>query len=174
MAGARDESALVIPALDLIPLVEEFRRRYDPSSRAGVPPHITLLGPFLDPELLTDRLFRTLDQLLAATEAFGYSLAAVRQFPSGVLYLAPEPSEPFSSLIRLLSRHFDVEPYGGAFQEIVPHLTVAQTATEAERGAIASVLHRSLPIFLKASEAWLMVGHTERTWTTIRSIVFRG
>ena len=174
MAIGPDESGLVIPALELIPLVEEFRRRFDPSARAGVPPHVTVVGPFLDPELLTDRVFQQLDRLVAPTRPFAYSLAAVREFAGGVLYLAPDPPEPFVALTQLVSRRFRIKPYGGAYKDVVPHLTVSQTATEAERSEIATVLAKSIPVWARATEVWVMTGHNDRTWTTVRSIAFSG
>jgi hypothetical protein len=48
------------------------------------------------------------------------------QFPDG-LYLEPMPVEPFRRLTKLVFKHFpETPPYGGEFDEIIPHLTVVK------------------------------------------------
>ncbi len=167
------ESVLLIPALEMVPAVEEFRVRYDPSSRAGVPPHITIIYPFLNPDQLTNHKLGELDRLLETVEAFEYRLNAVREFEQGVLYLAPHPVQPFMRVTNLVSQHFNVLPYGGAFPTLVPHLTVIQSAPERERRRIRALLKGVLPRSGRASEAWLMIGHNETGWKMEHSIRFR-
>src|SRR5712691_9332128 len=148
-----EESALIVPALEVAHLVEPFRLRHDPSARAGVPPHITVMYPFLEPGRLAADVVLGLDRVLAAVVAFEYELTEVREFEGGVLYLAPEPPEPFMALTQRVADAFDVVPYRGAYNVLVPHLTVAQTATDLERKRIAEVVKRSLPQRGFASEA---------------------
>ena len=171
--SAEDESALIIPALEVASLVEHFRMRHDPSARAGVPPHITVMYPFLEPGRLTANVVFELDRVLATTGAFEYELTEVREFAGGVLYLAPEPPEPFISLTRRVGEAFDVTPHRGAYAVVVPHLTIAQTATGLERKQIAEVMKRSLPHRGLASVAWLMVGNNESGWGKSRAMNFR-
>ena len=72
-----------------------FRDKYDSSAAAGMPAHITPLYPFKPPaELGADAL----ESLQNCFVPFSYSLAAIRRFGSEVLYLAPEPDEPFREL----------------------------------------------------------------------------
>lgn len=174
-AAARplDESAVIVPALELDPVVEEFRQRHDPSARAGVPPHVTLMYPFLEPDGLTSQALLELDTLLADVHAFEYSLIDVREFGGGVLYLAPAPAEPFISLTQRVGRAFDLAPYGGAHAAVVPHLTITQTATAFERLEIARALRRVLPQPAIALEAWVMAGSNDTAWTRLKTISFR-
>jgi len=105
-----EESALIVPALEVAHLVEPFRLRHDPSARAGVPPHITVMYPFLEPGRLAADVVLGLDRVLAAVVAFEYELTEVREFEGGVLYLAPEPPEPFMALTQRVADAFDVAP----------------------------------------------------------------
>ena len=58
------------------------------------------------------------------------------RFP-GVVWLAPEPAEPFIALTELLAAAFpDHPPYEGAHDEIVPHLTLG-LGTESVLGRLA-------------------------------------
>jgi 2'-5' RNA ligase len=166
------ESALIVPALHLTPVVERFRLRYDPTAAAGVPPHVTILYPFLAPDQLTDGIVAEVARLLGNVAGFDYSMGELRQFEPGVLYLAPEPAAPFADLTRLVSKHFGIQPYGGAYSTVIPHLTVARSAVEDERGRIAAEIAAQLPVHGRASEAWLIAGDNAAGWKRVRSIPF--
>ncbi len=162
MTAAR-RSALIVPVSAAEPHVGEFRRAHDPAAQAGVPAHVTLIVPFLPAERLS-RITRTaLAGMFAATPGFVFSLDRVARFPS-TLYLAPHPSGPFIELTKMLMRAWpEAPPYGGAFTEIVPHLTVAQ-GDGAGSAAIASTLEAALPIQSQAREVWLMLENSSGRW----------
>jgi hypothetical protein len=66
-----------------------------------------------------------LRNLFAQFPAFEFTLPEFRRFPD-VFYLAPSPAEPFKVLTQaVVERHPDYPPYGGAFTEVIPHLTIA-------------------------------------------------
>jgi 2'-5' RNA ligase len=168
---ADDQTALIVPAPDAEPLVGGFRARHSADARAGVPAHLTIMFPFLEPAAVSDDVLRALEDVFAAEPAFDYTLVAVREFKDGgVLYLAPEPAAPFLRLTERIAGRFGVKPYGGAYLEAIPHLTVGEDIPSDERERVAGALTRALPLPAHATQAWLMVGRTDRTWT--RSHVF--
>ena len=125
------ESALVVLVPEAEALVKAFRDKYDPSAAAGMPAHITLLYPFKPPPELRADVLETIHACFAEFVPFTYSLAAIRRFRSEVLYLAPEPDEPFRKLtLAICDRYSDRRPYGGKFAEVIPHLTVAHVQNE--------------------------------------------
>jgi hypothetical protein len=70
-------------------------------------------------------------------------LCRVQRFPTAT-YLAPEPSKPFVQLTESLVGEFPAHlPYGGQYNDIVPHLTVAQG--EYPRDLVEKELHDTLP-----------------------------
>ena len=142
--------------------VYKLRRAHDPAALAGIPAHVTLLHPFLTPERLGRAVRSELRALFAATPAFRFRLERAARFP-GALYLAPEPASPFVRLTEALVRAWpEVPPYGGAYESIVPHLTVAQgSAAEAE---LARELGAALPIDASAREVWLMLEDSGGRW----------
>jgi hypothetical protein len=90
-----------------------------------LPAHVTLLAPFLPREELTGGLVAELEALFADVVPFAFALDEVCAFPSGIVYLAPQPPAPFRQLTMALTRRFpEHPPYGGQFPELVPHLTV--------------------------------------------------
>jgi len=125
MSAALYESGLVVLAPPAEPLVKPYRDKHDPAAALGVPAHLTVLYPFHPPSL-PPALSARLAALFAELEPFDYALTELRRFP-GVLYLAPRPEAPFRLLTRRVAAAFpDFPPYGGRFDDIIPHLTLAQ------------------------------------------------
>ena len=57
----------------------------------------------------------------------------------------------------------DYQPYGGDFDTVIPHLTVAKT-DGAPVAALESVLRTGLPVASRATEVWLMEGKADDGW----------
>jgi hypothetical protein len=154
------ESALVVLVPEAETLVKPFRDRYDPSAAVGVPAHITVLYPFKPPREITAAVTSTLQSLFARFPCFSFSLTRLQTFPD-VLYLAPTPSDPFKELTRAVTDQFpETPPYGGAFADIIPHLTVVRLVDNEQRGRVAadveSATRSRLPIRATADEVALM------------------
>lgn len=156
-----DESALVMLVPEAEPLVKPFRDRYDPSAAAGVPAHITLLYPFRPPGEIDQAMLDGLRGCFQGFASFRFSLAPIRRFPDGVLYLAPDPDEPFRRLVLAIwDRYPETPPYGGKWPDIVPHLSVAWVEDAQRCDRIADDFTRAarekLPIAATAAGVTLM------------------
>jgi 2'-5' RNA ligase len=154
------ESALVVLIPEVECLVETFRMRYDPTAAIGVPAHVTILYPFISHDKLTTDITTTLRELFLKLPSFTTSFPEAQRFPD-ILYLAPVPSEPFRQLTEIIARNFpDTLPYGGAFAEIIPHLTVAQVSDLQQLDEIAADFHEvardKLPIYVRVNTVSLM------------------
>lgn len=145
-----------MPVVEAEQLVGTLRKEHDPSAAAGVPAHVTVMVPFLPPTDLDAALINELRGLLAETPPFAFRLVTIGWFARTVLYLAPEPAEPFVALTELVSRHFGTAPYSGEYDSIVPHLTVAHASDGVELVPIADRLAGGLPLHCRAEEVWLM------------------
>lgn len=118
-------SAFVVKVPSAEPLVGDLRERFDATTKLGVPAHITVLVPFMDPQHITPAVLERAQHALNEVAAFSFSLGMVARFPT-TAYLAPEPPEPFTAMTRALVEVFpDFQPYGGEHQGLIPHLTVA-------------------------------------------------
>jgi 2'-5' RNA ligase len=153
---APHSTALLVPVPAAEHLVGRLRLEHDPSAAAGVPAHVTVMVPFLPPNELDDGLLSELRAMLAEVEPFDFRLASVGWFARNVLYLAPEPAEPFIALTELVIQQFGTAPYGGEYDSIVPHLTVAHASDGVELAPIADQLRGRLPLAGRAGEVWLM------------------
>src|SRR5262245_733557 len=156
-----NESALVVLVPEAEPLVKSFRDRYDPSAAAGVPAHITLLYPFKHPDEVDHAELEDLRHLFRRFAPFRFSLAPIRRFPDAILYLAPEPDEPFRQLaLAIWDQYPETPPYGGKWPDIVPHLSVAWIKAQQQLDRIAADFAQAsrgrLPILATAVEVSLM------------------
>jgi 2'-5' RNA ligase len=159
------ETALLVPVPAAEPLVREHRLVHDPVAPLGIPAHITVLYPFVPPAALDDALERAVAEVLDGFRAFDYELRDVRSFDDGVLYLAPEPDEPFAALTNAFADRWpDYPPYGGGFDTVIPHLTVAM-ANGAPVAAMEAELRAGLPVRTRADAVWLMEGKVGEGWT---------
>jgi 2'-5' RNA ligase len=136
------QSALLALVPEAEPWVADLRVRYDPVANLGVPAHITLLVPFLPPDTIGDGERSTLGRLFAKARPFDFALTRVGRFPQTV-YLEPEPAGPFVGLTEALAEAFpSCPPYGGLFEEVVPHLTVSDKDLEKADAVAAEMRSR--------------------------------
>lgn len=119
----------------------------------SVPAHITLLAPFLPEDEIDDGTWEVLGGFFSDVTPFGFELTDVCVFPGGATYLAPEPASTFRRLTSELHKLFpEFPPYGGAFDEIVPHLTVPLTEGE-DLATLTAALAPGLPMSAYVSTA---------------------
>ena len=145
------------------PVVDAWRQRYTLDAPAGIPAHVTILFPFVEPERLGE-VERRLAELVAGTPAFELRFPRAARFPD-VLYLEPEPAEPFAALTHAIEREWpDQPPYGGQHETIVPHLTVAESDDSALLDRIAADVEPQLPIETHVREASVFVEDHDGRW----------
>jgi 2'-5' RNA ligase len=132
-----------------------IRDRWDFAAAQGAQPHVTVLFPFLPEVELTDAVRAALGVVAALVAPFDVRFANVRRF-EGVVWIEPEPTEPFRRLTQaMVERWPDYPPYGGVHDTVIPHLTVA----ESETGPLASIAdeaRRAVPFTARAEvlELW--------------------
>lgn len=159
-----NESAVILAIPEVEPIVGPLRLQYDRVARLGVPAHITLLYPFRPAETVADEI-KTLGELCASIPAFSFCFTEVRRFPA-TAYLYPDKFETFAQITEALVKLWpDCRPYGGAFADIVPHLTVADKVDTKTLGELESFLRLQLPIKCMAKEVLLMTSDEAGMWS---------
>ena len=133
-----------------------------PEARAIVPTaHITILAPFGKDQQPTPAELDDVAEFFADQTPFDFRLTEVCTFPDGTRYLAPDPASRFSRMTHALHQLFpEYPPYAGAFDIVVPHLTIPDDA----------VVGR-LPIHAHAREATLL-RHEDGVFTELASFPF--
>jgi len=146
-----------VPVPEAEPAVGELRLAHDSSAARGVPAHVTILFPFAPPALADEE---AIAELLAPFRAFDFALDRVELFEDGTTWLRPEPSWPFVDLTAAVAQRWpEYPPYEGAFDEVIPHLTVSETPLD---------LVLELPIAARAREVVLIEQGADGRWRTRR------
>lgn len=151
------ETAVVVAFSEASPVVDGWREQTcEDRTSIGIPPHVTLLHPFVSAEAIDEQILAQLRSLFAAWTPFDVVFAEARRWP-GMLYLAPEPPEPFARLTdAIVDRWPDYPPYEGIHDEVIPHLTVAY-GDDALLGEAEADVSARLPIRTTVREAVLLV-----------------
>lgn len=162
-ALVRPASALIVPVLDAEPAVAAWlgQSRVDFD---GAPLHVTVMYPFLPARSMGAADEEAVAELARDIEPFPFALSRFGGFP-GVIYLAPEPAASFVAITELIQRRWpSCLPYNGAYESVIPHVTVAFAE---QPPADPAVLAEQLPIKTTAAELWLL-RQTVRGWRTRR------
>lgn len=171
------ESALIAAVPSVESLVGEHRSQLDVAASWGVPAHVTLLYPFAPPKSLNQNLVDTLANAITAVAAFDCRFATTRWFGTEILWLAPEPDAPFRQLTAAIWAAFpQYPPYGGAYKDVVPHLTVAddhQPDLSAKRAAERAV-QQGLPLNTRIDRVLLITGaQAPQSWSVVEDFRLR-
>jgi 2'-5' RNA ligase len=139
------QSAVIIRAR-LPAGLERRRRRSIADAADGVPAHLTLLYPFVDPAELDDAIRGRIAAVAANHEPFDYRLVGEARWPDTV-YVAVAPADPFVTLQADLGAAFPDypiygEPAGFAF---VPHVTIAEGPSTEDPATAADPAWAMLP-----------------------------
>jgi 2'-5' RNA ligase len=123
----RQPASAVIVRTRLPAGLERVRRRSATDADYGIPAHLTLLYPFVEPEALDEAVRRRIATVAANLDPFEYCLLGAARWPQ-VIYVAVAPVEPFVALQADLARAFPDHPIYGepADFAFVPHVTVAE------------------------------------------------
>ncbi|GAA3169338.1 MULTISPECIES: 2'-5' RNA ligase family protein [Streptomyces] len=150
------QTGLIVRIPDAETAVRTWRERFDPSARAGVPAHVTVLFPFLDVSRTDARVRSELSDVFGRHHAFDLRFEDCGRFP-GVLFLRPGPDEPLRRLTEAVADRWpEARPYGGRFTEVVPHLTVADGQDDVVLDEIEADLSGELPLTSRVSSVDLM------------------
>lgn len=164
-------SVIVVRVPEAEPYVSQVREEFDPSAKLGMPPHITVLSPFMPPEHLTVAVLKQIGAIALEVRSFTFQVREIGQL-TGALYLVPEPDTPFISLTKRFARQFpEYPPYRGQYDGFVPHLTVATGSREQQNLAHNKLLRSHGPeacIVSSCSEVAMLANSSGR-WVQIHT-----
>jgi len=123
-----------------------------------LPAHVTVLFPA--PGDVVE-----LTEVLEPFAPFDVTFARLDRFP-GILWLAPDPAEPFVALTEAVVERFpSFPPYGGRYASIIPHLTVAAASLD-ETAALVEPL---LPLRSYVDSVALYESADGRHWQEVQT-----
>jgi hypothetical protein len=175
MPGAT-QSAVIVPVGPAEAVVADHRRRLDRAASWGVPAHVTVLYPFVPPVIVDAEVIDRLAAVFASVAPFVCTFDRCGWFDEDVLWLATDRDPEFRDLTNAVVDRFpDYPPYGGEFDDLVPHLTVGDSrrgTLDDLRAAEADVRTR-LPITARIEHALLIAGTDQPdSWHTLAELPF--
>jgi hypothetical protein len=157
-------TALVALVPEADPVVGRWRSDLDPSARRGMPPHITVLYPWMPLDLLTGHDEADLAAIVSAVPSFAVSLNDIQRFPQ-TLWLDPYPADPFVRLTMAVQQRWpEYEPYSGRFSAVVPHLSIGDAVDPDALGHVVADVAPRLPIEAKVTHLALMALDDDGRW----------
>ena len=173
MDGPGGRSALVVP-VRLPDALEAIRLDHVDNARRGVPAHVTLLFPFVPAAELAATDADRAAAVIASARAFDVELRDAGTFDpappgEGVVWLAPDPPEPFVAMTTALADAFpSYPPYGGIHDTVIPHLTLANVEVDVPSVVATSRVH--LPFARRVDAAVLLVEDERGHWRAAREL----
>lgn len=158
-------TVLAVPVPELDPFVRARTAHYDAAYLAVDPcfgqAHVTVLGPWVRSPTGTD--LALVAEVAGTTVPFSYRLARWGTFPNGIIHLLAEPAAPFAAVTEALVERFPRHPpYGGAFAELVPHVTLDAVGPGVDEAGVATMLGDRVPVSARAQRLqlqWWQAGH---------------
>ncbi len=165
MGSSAGDTAIIVPVSSADTIIGSWRLPY---CEPGLPAHITALYPFKPLDLIDSDDRVGLQEIALRRAATITRFAACGRFPS-VSFLEPDNPAFYADLTADLERRWpDYPPYGGVFDEVHPHLTIAEGVDTREQDGIERIVHSSLPYEAVIDELWLIAFDGERWQSELR------
>ena len=158
-------SAVIVPIV-LPPRLAALRYAGDPLAARGVPPHVTVLFPFLPVAALTPVIRSDLARLAARQAPFtaGFSRVEARE---EMVWLVPHDQRPFLDLTDAVATLWpDHPPYGGIHDTLIPHLTLLETTDGQALDAAWAAAVDIGPFEMTVRELTVITENASDTWRT--------
>jgi 2'-5' RNA ligase len=157
------------------PAVAQLRRQLDPVARLGVPAHVTVLFPFIPASEIQGAVMVRLAALFRTVPAFTHNFVRTAWFGDEVLWLGSDAAQVFRSLTQLVWTAFPAyPPFEGQFDDVVPHLTIADHGARGEMQAAERTAQLHLPISADTRAVTLMVEQPSGHWEAAESFTLNG
>lgn len=168
------QTAVLVIVPEVEPVVAQHRAHLDGAAGWGVPAHVTVLYPFVDPDQVDAQVLERLAAAVGTVPAFDVAFRRTAWFDEDVLWLAPDPARPFRDLTDAVVAAFpDHPPYGGAYDGSTPHLTVG----ERRLGDVAALqraerdVSASLPLQARVNRVHLLTGaDAPNSWSVLQEV----
>ena len=158
------ETAVLVHVPEAQPVVGRWRLQHTHDAPLGVPPHVTLLYPWVPVDELDEDTEQRLARLVGEVEPFDVAFPRSARF-ADVLYLEPRPSDRFSELTEAIATEWpEHPPYEGVHETVIPHLTVAESEDEGLLERIRADVEPKLPLQTRVTEAQLYAEDAAGRW----------
>jgi hypothetical protein len=146
---------LITPDADS--LVGRWRAEHDVAARFGIPAHVTVRTPFLQPECWRDPALSLLERFLP----IDVTLSHLENRP-GALVLIVEPDDELREITEAVGLAWPtLPPHKDNRPDLAYHMTVVRTANDSIRSQAWEALAPHLPLRVTGAEMWASEGSLE-------------
>ncbi|HET9173384.1 MAG TPA: 2'-5' RNA ligase family protein [Actinospica sp.] len=143
--------------LQLPDLAAHLKPWVDQWPHEGFTTHVTILVPFVSDAELGEGELAELRAIFEGFAAFDVTFARSARFAT-VLYLAPEPEQPFRAMTSAVYERWpQCPPYAGVYPDATPHVSVVYHPTAGQFEAVERELAARLPLTARAAAVDLLV-----------------
>jgi hypothetical protein len=148
---------LLLVTPDAEPLLGQWRAEHDWAARYGIPAHVTVRTPFLEPHDWGDPAPPALTRLLPLE----LTLARLEDRP-GALVVVVEPDAQLRELTAIVGALWpSLPPHKGDRTDVAYHLTVVRTEDPLIRSRAWDAIGPHLPMQVAGTELWAAHGSPE-------------
>jgi 2'-5' RNA ligase len=147
------ETAIIVPMSRCEQMLADVAANLNLERVQGMPAHVTLLYPFVEAAGLGPEVAAEARRALSDVSPFRCEFSTFGRFtdPPAALYLKPVPERPFRTMTALLERAFGTRAYGGAFDDVIPHLTLVESSDMSAWTRVESLVGPAFPIVERVS-----------------------
>ena len=155
-----DAAALVVLVPEADPVLAIANAQMPAEKRLTAPAHITLIYPFMPPELISEEALTSFADFFDGFAPLSFELT-IGWFGKEVLLLIPRPSAGLVALTEaVLARWPEYPYYAGAYETIDPHLSLGFGDAQSLE-PIAAAVEPQTPLTGNAAAVSLRVGPPE-------------
>jgi hypothetical protein len=146
---------LITPDADS--LVGRWRAEHDVAARFGIPAHVTVRTPFLQPGCWRDPALSLLERFLP----IDVTLSHLENRP-GALVLIVEPDDGLREITEAVALSWpSLPPHKEGRPDLAYHMTVVRTANDSIRSQAWEAMAPHLPLRVTGTEMWASEGSLE-------------
>jgi hypothetical protein len=148
---------LLLVTPDAESLVGRWRAEHDVAARFGIPAHVTVRSPFLQPKCWRDPALSLLERFLPIDVTLSHL-----ENREGGLVLIVEPDDELREITEAVGLSWPtLPPHKNNRPDLAYHMTVVRTANDSIRSQAREALAPHLPLRVTGAEMWASEGSLE-------------
>lgn len=161
---------IIFPEID--ELLGGWRKKTIELSQRGVPPHISIVYPWLNAPLNQEDI-TAIEKILSSEKIFIIEFISIEKFENGVVYLALSNSENIRKIQKnIMNKYSGIKMYDGMIKNPIFHLTIAKLNNneDIKFKKIKEEIAKFLPLKKEIKKITIMVEDENECWSNYKHI----
>ncbi|MDD2656219.1 MAG: 2'-5' RNA ligase family protein [Patescibacteria group bacterium] len=156
---------------ELTDILNPWREETIELSHKGVPPHVSLIYPWLETPISKKEL-KNIQKILENTKIFTLEFDSIKKFDNGTTYFSPSNTKKLQEIQnKIMKKYPTIKMYNGEFKDTIFHLTIAKIGDDEEKFVeIQNKLSKYLPIKKEITQITIMQEDENGYWSDYTTI----